>query len=536
LRLQTVVIGILVLSSWLPAAAAAPAQAELRFLHGAHIEGTAAFETGEGAMDLSRAVAAGASPRLSWAAASGYVVAREREWVAAGPDGAWVDVTEPTNESLTWGARATRYILCAQPCEALLLVREGEGRLGFAGTAAGPLAWGDEGRVHFSGYRAAGFADVFYYEVGEGWLVADAAAGAFAGAAPVVSGRVQLLLWNVTLAFEDGGPPLVTGVTVRTSPGPLGELHRSVRSSFAVLTLEGAALDTPDGSSPGAVVVAEAPRLVLDGKLSAPRAEGTIVVDGRTHALQGESLALEGTLDLAMWTSPTMASLPQAVWANARAVEIDMDGELRSFSVGGRSSGLLEAAWITPAAEATLFAVLLAAAVQGLKLLVAPFYTRLEAKTLLRNPNRKAIFDAIRGSPGSTVADLVRHVGLAEVVVRHHVRTLETHRFIAVRARGRTRAYFAVEDAVDAAAARLHLLLRDDTRRRIATLVACERTPLSQRELADRVSVSQRLVSYHLKHLEAEGLIVGHGSMPRRYGPTESLVRLLPVEEPLAAA
>jgi DNA-binding transcriptional ArsR family regulator len=268
----------------------------------------------------------------------------------------------------------------------------------------------------------------------------------------------------------------------------------------------------------------------VDGRLLAAAARGVLVVDGDHRELAGESLRIEGALSGDFKAAPGL--LPAAVAAPPTKGEFSGDASL--VSVGGTTIVR------EPGARALVGAGVIAGlALFGLAFLksvgLAPFYTRIDRATVLRNPNRASVLEAVKSEPSITAAGLMRRVGLSEVVVRHHLRMLEAHRHVVSRRRGRSVGYFPADGPLASQHHDAAMTLRDRTRRDVATLLALAPLPLTQKEIAHRMGHSQRLVSYHLVRLEASGLVIGEGTMPRRYRAAQTLGRVLPEQLSTAA-
>ena len=495
------------------AAQAAATRAEVRSPHPLRATGSLVLAAPVGALDLAPALRDGVDVVLAWDAAEGSLLTSTRDYYAGA---AYVE-DERGNASLTWGAGTLRLHGCAEGCKALLYALPG-GSVGLEGAVDGPLLPAGSPVTYWTGSATAGAPDAFLYEVGETWL--DAGAGAAPGGTRVqgaiarATGPFGLMAWGVRVdASHDGrNESLQTGTTREpfTGPGgvPLGE--RSVRRSLVLEVTQGA-LEVPAGAS--LRLLASAPALRLSGALDAREADGWVEVDGRRRALEGDDVTLHGDVEA------SLAFAAGALLAEPGASDARVAGDAVVLVNGAGTP----TAQVPRAAAGVGLLGLLLAALFLLKPGLVGAYTRLQRASVLRNPNRTRLYEAIRATPGAHMLELARITGMAEGVVRHHLGILVQHSFIVERGEGRVRSYFLIDGTVDRAGQDLLVALKDETRRRIATEVASAARPLSQTEVAQRVGVSVRLASYHLGRLERAGLVLSHGSMPQRYSPTPAL-------------
>lgn len=461
------------------------------------VEGDWTASATKGALDLAPARGAWS---IAFSGATGWVVTREVLWVGTDPNARLLAPDQPTprNETITWG-NGTLSGFKAGEDPRILLLAEGGGTLGGSGSAGQTF----DALPKVAHYAAAsdtrGADDAFLFEAQVGWLAARGlpAAGAQGG---------------LTLFFADADAQLVQGEEARTletrprsqpESGP-GGLATGVRDtySFYVVRLSDAHLV---GDAGGSSILAPEAAVHVEGAWSAARAHGYVVVDGERHEVRGETVRIDGALDATMHRGEAAP-----LGALSEAPTSQLDGRADRLTIGGAAveARPVAAAMRSPAAAAT--GIGLAVVLLGWLL-----YTRLERSTLLRNPNRARVYHLIRGRAGLSLADLVRETGMPQVVVRHHLRILEQHRYVAVRGEGRTRLWLALDGSVDPAQAGALVTLKDETRRAVAQ--ALGPGPRSQREIAQATGLSQRLVSYHLARLEEGGLVVSEGSMPRRY-------------------
>jgi predicted transcriptional regulator len=202
-----------------------------------------------------------------------------------------------------------------------------------------------------------------------------------------------------------------------------------------------------------------------------------------------------------------------------------VEGEATAVTIGG--GVLVEREGPAKlAAGAAALAILVGLAWAFKSALLSPFYTRIDPARLLSNPNRARIRDLVRASPGLAPADLARLTGSARVVVDHHLRILVAHGHLVARRSRHRISYFAREAAPRESAHAHAEAVRDATRRRIAREIL-ETPGLTQKEIAERLSLRLRLVSHHIRRLEAESLVIAEGAMPRRHRPLDALAEAL---------
>ena len=152
---------------------------------------------------------------------------------------------------------------------------------------------------------------------------------------------------------------------------------------------------------------------------------------------------------------------------------------------------------------------------------VLALFTRLRRPHLLDQGTRRRVHEAVEAEPGLRFVQLRQRTRLPAGVLTHHLAVLERHGLVLSVRRGGSRHLFpggAPPVPPD------HL---GDQARRIVGLLAA--APLGQRELAQRLGLTQQGVSYHLRQL------VGTGHVVRERGPSGTWVyastrRLVAVE------
>lgn len=522
-------IAIAVLVLLCPGALAVPVSGSLAFRDGAAFDGPSLLASEAGALDLAPAIMAGEAPSLTFAGGEGYVLEWGWEFRGQKPAEVFYSNVPRKNESLDVAQGSLQGVTCKAGCVAMLLADPGTGaRIELAGDAGDPIRPIETPIEVAFGYDHPGEADSFYW-------YAEAGSLAFSGDASSVGSWIQdgimraegdlvLVLWNATadIAGPDGLMTLETGTSESPVLGPAGiPIGRTVTDRIAIIHLREAHASTIAGSA--AQLIATSVQVDVTGSLIAASASGILTVDGRSHPITDESLRVDGTLGIILDApdAPTLTPIEDASGAKA-----GVSGDASSVIIGGApvSKAPLSRSAVGAIGLLAALAILAWSAIRWAPVLL---YSRLVPDTLLKNPNRRAIVEAVRAKPGASVADLVRATGLTEVVVRHHLRMLATHRFVTSRGAGKSLGYFAAETPAIQQRGEQYIVLRDASRRAVADAVRRAPMPLSQKEVAEATGLSQRLVSYHLGRLEESGLVATEGTMPRRYAATAPLHAVL---------
>lgn len=528
----TVLLAALALAL-VPGAQAMGLSADVRFSRGLALQGDVEVSSARGVLDLAPGAVPADGFSLRFSHAEGYVVTRERDYAGTPSTNVFLGTRDPRNATFALPGGTLEGLSCGSvECAILVYAAGDDAALSMSGRARGALEATREDRAYFKGIGDGPAEDSFYYRVEPGAILASPRpvpglpATILAEAQSRATGMLELFLLDASTTWvsEAGAENVSAHATWGTREGPGGVPLGLVREEpFVVLRLHGAELILPAGS--GAAFYAPQPLVEVAGLLRASEAQGVLVLDGRAHALAGASLEAWGRMQLA---PASAVGLLGALPVSFLPVDAPLWGEASRVVVGGRA---LEGAPAPPVAATTVVTALslagLLAAVVCVKLAGVPFYMRVTRGSLLRNDNRRRLYEEVRARPGVAVAELMRETGLNEIVVRHHLRMLEAHRYVTLRGQGRLRGYFASDASADPEATYAHLVLKDATRRRLAELLAASSMPLTQSDLAERAGVSRRLVSHHLARLEEAGLVEGSGGMPRGYVPTVLLARFL---------
>ena len=512
-------IALVLLVTLLPTAAGGSVQADLRFDAPPAWRGDVDVRVEGALVDLSRALTMPGA-NLSWSSASGFRVSYPHERVGGNlPTGVAVR-GQPENESLSWGPATLESLRCGGACEVFLLADatlsgdargrhavERDSLLWGVGGAGAPGLVGDEGDpVGFTTWTCRGWLRVD--AGGDGALVRELRETRLGPGA-------ALFVTNVTGVLRHGGSeePFRVEREVRAREAAPGVAYaEEVRSSYALLSLEGAVLSLPEEARLSAY--APAARVAFDGQLASSSATGWLVHDGTRRELRAESLILEGEVDAGLLTEDAARDACAPSGAGPLPLRARLSGEASRVVVAGDAvAGRDLPPAVTPAAAAAGAASLALLALAGWAL-----YTRIGRSKVLENPTRRAIHDAIMESPGVSVAALSARLGRARTVVQHHLAMLAAHRLVVSVDLGSSRGWYLASDPrrLDATATTTRAL-GSGTRRRVLEAVAAAQDGATQRDVAEEMQLSQRLVSYHLRKLEEAGLVQAEEGRPRRY-------------------
>lgn len=505
------------------AAAATPAQASLSSPSGFVLEGTGTLSAASAGLDLVPSLATGVPFTLHWERASGWSV--ETRWTQALlPTGSNVTTEDGRdNRTLAFGPGALHDASCdpGARCEAFLFAPD-DARIVLEGALRGPIEAASVVRSHWAAFADPSERDAFAWRIPEAALQWGDGAAGFDIESVRFEGTIGLLLHHAdaTLDADGGAHSLDTGEKRETLAGALPAAR--VTSRFVVLMLEGASLDAAPGLR--ATFSAAEPRVHMSGTLRSAEAHGWLRYGDARHDLDGDALRLDGELLLAPRSSLRAGVVPtESAFGYEATVEGDVDVVLLAGApppgpLPSAGSGLVAGTVLVGAAAFLLW-------LQGASF--TPLYSRIGRHDALENDNRRVIFAAVRESPGCSIADLSRKLALPRVVVLHHLRVLETHRYVTRRPGNHRHAYFVAEASPEERVLAALQLLRVPARRRIAEAIANAALPLTQRDLEHATGSSQRLVSHHVRTLLEAGLLCEDEGRPRRYLAAPTLVAAL---------
>jgi predicted transcriptional regulator len=188
--------------------------------------------------------------------------------------------------------------------------------------------------------------------------------------------------------------------------------------------------------------------------------------------------------------------------------------EVGDLPAGTRAAQLVAASGVGAAVAMAAGVLALLPAARGAAL--APFvalYSRVADREALAQETRRRIHDVIAASPGVGQAQLLRRAGVGAGALTRHLRVLERAGLVVVRRRGTRRALYPSHHPD----ARVPHRATSDAQERV--LAALSPAPLTQRELAERLGLSQQGVSHHVRRLERLGLVraLAGGRAPARW-------------------
>jgi len=128
-------------------------------------------------------------------------------------------------------------------------------------------------------------------------------------------------------------------------------------------------------------------------------------------------------------------------------------------------------------------------------------FTRLREEDLLKQKNRRAIYDHIIANPGEHFRGIQKAVDLEVGVLSHHMNVLEKEQLIVSEQDGSKRRFWAAG------------VRRDDGKVRLSRvqeniLKSIQKEPgITQSQIARAIGVSRKVVFYHVKFLRNSGMV-----------------------------
>ncbi len=125
-------------------------------------------------------------------------------------------------------------------------------------------------------------------------------------------------------------------------------------------------------------------------------------------------------------------------------------------------------------------------------------------KKILEIKLRKRIYDIVRQFAGSHFREIQRRSGLATGTVQHHLHALVKHGLVRETKQGQYSIYFPRE--LPAGNERVLSALRQESIRNILLILIIQE-PRTNEEIVKLVNLSPSTVSWHLKILQARGIV-----------------------------
>lgn len=134
-------------------------------------------------------------------------------------------------------------------------------------------------------------------------------------------------------------------------------------------------------------------------------------------------------------------------------------------------------------------------------------YRKIERDAILRNENRRTIFDAVKANPGIYFNDLSRLTGINRGTLKYHLVILKLNKKISTLNTCGSERYFENNGYYTDLERILFRRLREETTRKILELVF-EKPDISQKEIAEWIGISMPSVSWHMAALNREGIVI----------------------------
>lgn len=137
------------------------------------------------------------------------------------------------------------------------------------------------------------------------------------------------------------------------------------------------------------------------------------------------------------------------------------------------------------------------------------FYTLLKKEEILGNANRYRIYQVIADFPGIRYSDIMEKLKVASGLMEHHLDILEREKVIISYHDGRFKRYRLHPDQENKSAAEVQKIIEgadEAVRVRILGLIE-EKNAITQNEICKKLRGSKQIISYHVRKLEADGMI-----------------------------
>ncbi|MCM2466256.1 winged helix-turn-helix transcriptional regulator [Methanoculleus oceani] len=134
-------------------------------------------------------------------------------------------------------------------------------------------------------------------------------------------------------------------------------------------------------------------------------------------------------------------------------------------------------------------------------------YRRIAKRAALEHETRTAIYDHVRAHPGIRLGTLAQDLGINRGTLRYHLGRLQEFGMIATAAvEGRT-GYFENRQKYSVLEEKVLIHLRNPNTRELLAILL-ESPEASRRELAERLGITASSVSWHLRRLRADGIVL----------------------------
>lgn len=179
------------------------------------------------------------------------------------------------------------------------------------------------------------------------------------------------------------------------------------------------------------------------------------------------------------------------------------------------------------AGSVTTLATLYALARKFGMLLFLSLYSRLAPSQMLENEVRQRVYAHVKTHPGAHPSALASQLALGWGTVIYHLARLEESKLLTHRVSSNRKCFFAIGAELDIQGRDAVAAIGTDKAKAIVAALRAE-PRLSQKDLAERLGISQALASWHVKRLVASGVLT-----TRREGRSNLLA--VAVHVPLSA-
>ncbi len=134
-------------------------------------------------------------------------------------------------------------------------------------------------------------------------------------------------------------------------------------------------------------------------------------------------------------------------------------------------------------------------------------YRRIAKRAALEHETRTAIYDHIRAHPGIRLGTLAQDLGINRGTLRYHLGKLQEFGMIATAAVEGQTGYFENRQKYSVLEEKVLIHLRNRNTQEILAILL-ESPGTSRRELAERIGITASSVSWHLRRLKTDGIVL----------------------------
>ncbi|PKK81322.1 MAG: hypothetical protein CVT47_03025 [Thermoplasmata archaeon HGW-Thermoplasmata-2] len=140
------------------------------------------------------------------------------------------------------------------------------------------------------------------------------------------------------------------------------------------------------------------------------------------------------------------------------------------------------------------------------KLAIVPLYVKIPRSDMLKNENRRKVYEIIRSRPGICVTELSREVDMGWGTVLYHISALRRSDLIAISLKGKRRYLFENGSTYRQEEKKLIAASRNENAARIIECIR-QNPGITQQEICKSLGYTSSLVSWHVKQLEHSGIV-----------------------------